>query len=165
MDDYKVKLRRYEDDLNVGGIGVIILGAWDVLKVVMHGLMNLKDNLTIEVYEGDEKTVAAVAIAVFVAVILFIFFLVFKIHLYIGLNASRAAKGEPYKKGYYKGAIIILVMSVIGMSGYIEEFKDIKNIDKTVASIIVDLTTIYILWIVISSTRKIKKLRSSQAGE
>ena len=117
MCDEKVKLRRYEDDLHVGGIGVVILGAWDVLKVVIHGIMNLKADISLEAVAGEDKVIGAVIVAVIIAVILFLFFLVFKIHLYIGLNASKAARGEPYKKGYYKGAVILLVLSVISIFG------------------------------------------------
>ena len=165
MDDYKVKLRRCEDDLNVGGTGVIILGAWDFLKVVMYGFTNVKNNLNLDEFTGEEKTIATVFAILLIAVILLLFFFVFKIHLYIGLNASKAAKGEPYKKGYYKAAVILLILFVTGMFAYIPELKDIENIDNTIASFIVDLTTIYILWIVVSSTRKIRELRSLNSGE
>ena len=157
-----IQLRRYEDDLNVGGMGVIMLGAWDILKVLIYALMNIKDEFRFEEFAEGDEMIAAAVIAVIIAVLVLLFFLVFKIHLYIGLNASRAARGEPYKKGYYTGAIILLVLSVSGTFSYIFEFKDLANIDTTLASLLVDLTTVYILWTVISSTRKIRKLKSSQ---
>ena len=160
METDKVKLRRYEDDLNVGGIGVIILGAWDVLKVIMQLIMEGKNEIDLESYSGEEHAIAVGVTIAFIAVFLLIVLLVFRIHLYIGMNASKAAKGQPYKKGYYTGAIILLVISVAGMLAYIGNIKDIENIDITIASFLVDLTTIYILGTVISATRKIRKLRS-----
>lgn len=162
MDSDKVALRRYEDDLNVGGIGVIILGAWDILKVTIQVLMKIKNDFSLDEFSEGDKTLAVVILIAMIAAFLLFFFIVFKIHLYIGLNASKAARGEPYKKGYYTGAIILLVLSVISMSAYVDEIKDFENIDTTIASFIVDLTTIYILWIVISSTRKIRGLKSLQ---
>ncbi|MBR5360403.1 MAG: hypothetical protein IK123_05890, partial [Lachnospiraceae bacterium] len=72
---------------------------------------------------------------------------------------------QPHKKGYYTGAIILLILSVAGMFTYVDELKDLDSIDTTIASFIVDLTTIYILGIVISSTRKIRKLGSLQMQE
>lgn len=165
MDIDKVKLRRYEDDLNVGGLGVVILGAWDFLKIIMGAITTLKKGFSIEELAGEYKTAALVVIIAIITVVTLAAFLIFKIHMYIGLNASKAAKGEPYKKGYYKGAIILLVIFILGMSGYIYLFQDLENIDTTIASFIVDTTTIYILWIVVSSTRKIKQLRSSHTRE
>ncbi len=165
MDNDKVKLRRYEDDLNVGGIGVIILGAWDVLKVIMHLIIEAKNDINLDEFTSQDKTLAVVIIAAVITGVLLFMLIVFKIHLYIGMNASKAAKGEPYKKGYYVGAIILLVLSVLGMFTYIDELKDLAKIDTTIASFIVDLTSVYILWVVVSSTRKIRQLKSSYTQE
>lgn len=157
MDNDKVKLRRFQDDLNVGGLGVVILGAWDVLKIIMHTLIEAKNGINLEELTGEDKAMAIVVIIAIIIGVLLVALVIFKIHFYIGMNASRAAKGEPYKKGYYIGAIILLVLSVMGMSAYIDELKNMESIETTIASFIVDLTTIYVLWIVVSSTRKIRK--------
>ena len=158
MDNDKVKLRRYQDDLNVGGLGVVILGAWSILKIIMHTIIEAKNNISLEEFAEEERWIAVVVVIVVIAGILLVSFLIFKIHFYIGMNASRAAKGEPYKKGYYKGAIILLVLSVMGMFTYIDELKNLDTIDTTIASFIVDLTTVYVLWVVVSSTKKIREL-------
>ena len=158
MDNDKVKLRRYEDDLNVGGLGVVILGAWDILKIIMQVITEVKNDISLEEFADEERTIAVVVIIAVIAGILLVALLVFKIHLYIGMNASKAAKGEPYKKGYYIGAIILLVLFVMSMFTYIDGLTDLDNIDTTIASFIVDLTMIYLLWVVISSTRKIREL-------
>ncbi len=165
MGNDKAKLRRYEDDLNVGGLGIIILGAWDVLKVVMQAIMTTKDNIELEEFAENERAIAVAVIIAVIAVLLLIVLLIFRIHIYIGLNASKAARGEPYKKGYYKGAVILLVLSALSMFAYIGELKDLENIDTTIASIIVDLTSIYILWVVVSSTRKIREYKLSHTQE
>ena len=159
MGDDKVKLRRYEDDLNVGGLGVVILGAWSVLKVLMYTIMEDKNTINLEEIAKEDRAIAVGIFIVIIALTLLMVLLIFKIHLYIGMNASKAARGEPYKKGYYTAAIILLVLSVLSMFTYIEAIKDLDNIDTTIASFIVDLTTIYILWIVVSSTRKIRELK------
>ncbi len=159
MGDDKVKLRRYEDDLNVGGLGVVILGAWSVLKVLMYTIMEDKNTINLEEIAKEDRAIAVGIFIVIIALTLLMVLLIFKIHLYIGMNASKAARGEPYKKGYYTAAIILLVISVLGMFTYIEAIKDLDNIDTTIASFLVDLTTIYILWIVVSSTRKIRELK------
>ena len=165
MEIDKVRLRRYEDDLNVGGIGVTLLGAWDSLKVSMQLIMEAKNEINLDDYSDDEHTIAVGVVIAVIAVFLLLIFLVFKIHLYIGINASKAAKGQPYKKGYYTGAIILLVISVAGILAYFDDIRDIENIDITIASFMVDLTTIYILGTVISATRKIRKLKSLHSQE
>ena len=165
MENDKVRLRRYEDDLNVGGIGVILLGAWDSLKVSMQLIMEAKNEINLDDYSDEEHAIAVGVVIAVIAVFLLLIFLVFKIHLYIGINASKAAKGQPYKKGYYTGAIILLVISVAGILAYFDDIRDIENIDITIASFMVDLTTIYILGTVISATRKIRKLKSLHSQE
>ncbi len=165
MDSDKVKLRRYQDDLYVGGLGVVILGAWSVLKVIMYAIIEAKNDIILEEFADEEKAIAVVVLLVVIAGIVLVSILIFMIHLYIGLNASKAAKGEPYKKGYYKGAIILLVLSAMGMFAYIGELKNAENIDTTIASFIVDLTTVYILWVVVSSTKKIRELNSLHMQE
>ncbi|MCR5475576.1 MAG: hypothetical protein K6F28_10300 [Lachnospiraceae bacterium] len=165
MDKDKVKLRRYEDDLNVGGLGVAILGAWDVLKVIMHVMIEGKNEINLEGFAGEDMAIVVGVLIAIIAAILLIFLLIFKLHLYIGLNASKAARGEKYKKGYYKAAIILLVLSVIGMFAYIYELKDPKNIETTIASFIVDLTSVYVLWLVVSNTRKIRQINSLREQE
>ena len=160
MGNDTVKLRRYQDDLNVGGLGVVILGAWGVLKVIMYVIIEAKNEINLEEFVDDERTIVVALFIAIIVVALLMALLIFKFHMYIGLNASKAAKGEPYKKGYYKGAIILLVLSVLGMFAYFNERRILENIETTIASFIVDLTTIYILWVVVSSTRKIRALKS-----
>ena len=165
MGNDTAKLRRYRDDLNVGGLGVVILGAWDVLKVIMYVIFEAKKEINLEEFVDDERTIVVAIYIAIIAVVLLMALLIFMIHMYIGLNASKAAKSEPYKKGYYTGAIILLVLSVLGMFAYFDKRRDLENIDTTIASFIVDLTMIYILWVVVSSTRKIRALKSLHTQE
>ena len=71
----------------------------------------------------------------------------------------------PYKKGYYVWAIILLVLSVLNLTEYIDRIRNLEEIETTVASLIIDLTFIYILGTLIVSTRKIKALRKAQIQE
>ena len=54
MNTEKAELRKYEDDLNVSGMGVIIMGAWSIVRVLIGLFMNTKDflNPDDEEYEG-----------------------------------------------------------------------------------------------------------------
>ena len=161
MNSDKALLRRQEDNLNVCGMGVIILGAWDVLKVVMQAILEAKDayQFDLEVSE-DEKAIALVVIIAIIGVLILLSGLIFLIHFYIGRNAMKNAKGQPYKKGYFVWAVIILVLSLLGTLSYADEIKEAEAIETTIASIIVDITSIYILVNLVISTRKVKELRA-----
>ena len=158
----KAKLRRYEDDLNVSGAGVIIMGAWAVVRVLIE--VFLQTNPSEELAkEAPEDRLPILLIVIAMVVILSA--VVLTIHLYIGLNAMRAAKGMKYSRGYYAVAIILLILTVLGLSSYSEGLKDIDNIDTTIAAMLVDLTTIYILAVTVISTRRIRSIKKKVPGE
>jgi len=159
MNTENAELRRYEDDLNVSGTGVIIMGAWSVVRVLIELFMNTREYLNID---NEDPESAMMSIALAVAVIVVISFVIMKVHLYIGLNAMRAAKGREHKEGYFVAAIIIAVLSVLALFTYKEAFKNIESIDTTMASILVDITTIYIFIVVIVSSIRIKKIKGDR---
>ncbi len=152
----KARLRKYEDDLNVSGTAVVVLGAWSIVKVFIQAFLGTRDSIELDKEDLITRVLAVLAVIAIMAIISFI---IMKIHLYIGLNAMRAAKGKEHKKGYFVGAVIILILSILSLITYKEKFRDLENIDTTIASIIVDLTTIYIFAIVIISSLKIKELK------
>ncbi len=156
MNTEKAELRRYEDDLNVSGTGVIIMGAWSIIRVLIELFLNTKEYLNID----DEDPGAMIAgMAVVIAIIAVLSLIIMKVHLYIGLNAMKAAKGMQHKKGYFVAAIIVAVLSVLSLWTYKEEFQDLEKIDTTLASMLVDITAIYIFVMVIVSSIKIKKIK------
>ncbi len=156
MNTEKAELRRYEDDLNVSGTGVIILGAWSIIRVLIELFMNTKEYLN---FDGEDPDSAMMGMVLVIAIIVVVSFVIMKIHLYIGLNAMRAAKGREHKEGYFVAAIIIAVLSVLSLATYAEDLQDLDKIDTTLASILVDITTIYIFIVVIVSSIRIKKIK------
>ena len=167
MNSDACNLRRYEDNLNVCGVGVVILGAWDVFKAVVQ-FLTLTKNMAGDYFDqvgAEEKGFAVGFLIVFIAIVLFVIALIFLLHAYVGINASRAAKRLPYKKGYYVWAILLLVLSVISLVSYVDTIRHLAEIETTVAALIIDLTYIYILGTVIVSTRRIKALKASQGCE
>ncbi len=156
MNTEKAELRRYEDDLNVSGTGVIVLGAWSIIRVLIELFMNTKEYLN---FDGEDPDSAMMGMVLVIAIIVVVSFVIMKIHLYIGLNAMRAAKGREHKEGYFVAAIIIAVLSVLSLATYAEDLQDLDKIDTTLASILVDITTIYIFIVVIVSSIRIKKIK------
>ena len=161
MDNSKARLRRYEDDLYVSGTGVIIMGAWGVVKVILGIFFGADSELFLEADSVLEKTAVIILTVILVGIISA---LIMKFHVYIGLNAVRAATGKNYKKGYIIGDVILLLLTVVGIISYKDRFSDTKNIDSTIASMLVDLTTIYVCVIVIISTKRIEKIKQAVSG-
>ena len=161
MDNTKAMLRKYQDDLYVSGTGVIIMGAWGVVKVVLGMFLGADRELYMEVEPGMSKALAVVLVVILVVIMSA---LIMKFHVYIGLNAVRAAKDKGYKKGYIIGDVILLLLTVVGIISYKDRFKDTDNIDSTIASMLVDLTTAYVCVIVIISTKRINELKQSVTG-
>ena len=60
--------------------------------------------------------------------------------------------------------MILLLLTVVGIISYKDRFKDTDNIDSTIASMLVDLTTIYVCVIVFISTKKIKQIKQIISG-
>ena len=56
----------------------------------------------------------------------------------------------------------MMVLTIVSMAFYIVMFKDLDNIDTTIASVFIDLTTIYIFAGILISTRRIKELKAQQ---
>lgn len=156
MDNNAALLRRYEDDLYVSGTGVLVLGLWGVLKAVLLSFSEYKDLYHFETGNPKDDFFVTAFTVVFMGIVLL---LILGFHAYIGINAMRAAKGKEYKKGYYTGAIILLILLVSTFYSYVEMFKDLVKIDTNIASVLVDLTTVYVLVMVIVSSNRIKKLK------
>lgn len=147
----KAKLRRCENDLYIAGLGVILFGAWDAVKIVFYALFG-DYAIPTTVAQGEYAVQIIAWIVVFALAAL-----VTGINLFIGLNAQRAARGKDYKKGYYVMTIIILVISVLSMITYWNSLQNLENIETTIASILVQLTSIYIYFTIIRSTQQIRQ--------
>ncbi|WP_034444076.1 hypothetical protein [Butyrivibrio sp. AE2032] len=166
MNSEKALLRRHEDNLNVCGMGIIILGAWDVLKVIMQLLLESKEMFQFDLEATEEeKAITLVVLIAIIAIFILLSALIFLFHVYIGRNAMKEAKGQPFKKGYFVWAVILLVLSLLGTLSYADEIKEAEVLSTTIASIIVDLTSIYILATLVISSRKVKALRAELTQE
>ena len=155
----KVKIRKYRDDLNVCGLSVIVLGVWSVVKAIIELFTEFKNDLNLEADTEAEKIFGVILV-----VLIFggIAALIMWLHLYVGLNAMKAARSQSHKKGYFGVCIFLCVLTVASLGTYLEEFKDLGKIDTTLAALLVDLTTIYIFTVIIISTYKMRKLGAEQ---
>ena len=155
----KVKIRKYRDDLNVCGLSVIVLGVWSVVKAIIELFTEFKNDLNLEADTEAEKIFGIILVVLIFGVLAA---LIMWLHLYVGLNAMKAARSQPHKKKYFGVCIFLCVLTVASLGTYLEEFKDLDKIDTTLAALLVDLTTIYIYAVIIISTYKMRKLGADQ---
>ena len=81
------------------------------------------------------------------------------------MQPRRAARGRKYRKGYYAGAIIMMVVVASSLYAYKDMFSDPYKVDTNIASMLVDLTTIYFFALVVVSTNRVRKLREKLASD
>ncbi|MCR5487789.1 MAG: hypothetical protein K6F35_09725 [Lachnospiraceae bacterium] len=162
MNTENAKLRRVEDDLNVSGMGAVILGAWGILRAVIEILTETAEFFDFGEVSPVEKKIYT---ALMLSFILGFLVLVSWVHMHVGLNAMREARGKPYKKRYLIPAVIYIIALIASLSLYGEDFQDEDKLDTTIASILVDLTTIYLFIIVVRSALKIRKIRRDMPKE
>ena len=160
-DNSKVRLRRYEDDLYVSGTGIIIMGAWGVIKLLLGVFLGEDRDLF---FEADSELGQTAAIILTTLMVGILSVLIILLHVHIGLNAVRAARGKEYKKSYLIWNALLLLLNIVSFIGYYDMFDDMENIDSTIASILVDLTSVYVCLIVIISANRIKKIKQVISG-
>ncbi|MBO4904894.1 MAG: hypothetical protein J5367_06695 [Lachnospiraceae bacterium] len=157
MESDKIRLRRYEDDLYVSGTGAIVMGIWAVTKTIMELFFVYTD---IFKYDNADPSVTTAEYIISYILLGLILVLILWFHYYAGINAVRAAKGRKYKKGYFAMTVFLLVMTILSLASYADDGD--SNSDTTAASFLVDLTTIYIFVMIIISSVRIRKLKSTQ---
>ena len=162
MGSEKAKLRRYEDDLNVSGTGALIMGVWMLVKTLIQAMMTPIFSLA---FEGEDPALVPYIRAAAVFVVSSLLLVVVVMHLYIGINAIRDARGREYKKGYRKLSAFLMVLTLLGFASYKNFLSRQETFLMSIASMIVDVTSIYIFAIILRSSGKIKQLRAEQKRE
>ena len=151
----KEKIRKLKHNLYISGIGVILLGAWGCLKVVM-----------LLYFSGggiDSSEVEAEYLLLFQLValitIMFTNAIIMAFHLYVGINAMKAGKKGNKKKLYLFVAAFMGLLSFLSLRGdFLIIREDIMQIDVAIASFLTDVAFIFIIFDIIYSSVKIRKL-------
>ena len=158
----KEKIRQLKHNLYISGIGVILLGVWGCLKATM----------TLYLSEGgiDTSEIEAEYIPIFMGALLIMLILlniiIMAFHLYVGLNAMKAGKRGNRKKAYLYVAAFMGVISLFSFAGDYEIVQgDITKIDVAIASTLVDFVFIFIIFDIIYSSVKIRKMEKLISDE
>ena len=158
--EIEIKLRHYKNNLAIGGRNYIIFGVWTVVKLLMElTLGDLRFSLLVDetVKNGVERSFAIICITVFIALL---FAIIMIIHLMIGKNAVRFGKSQENRKRFYLYTSIVALINIIGLASYpIGIMNGTSALNLTlIASVLVDLSMIFILLDLFYSALVIEKL-------
>ena len=155
-----MKLRRYQTNLNISGLGVIAFGGWGLLKVILLLLMDPK---AIREAAGMEMG-ETVNIGTFTAVLLLFVLFDFAFRFYIGFSARREAKGKKKNIIYLVIAFLLLIASVISIIiGLVQISFD--TIFDTIVVMVVEITSALATLELVISAIQVRKLRKIPVEE
>lgn len=158
--EIEIKLRRYKNNLAIGGRGYIIFGVWAVVKLLMELSMGeVTFSYLIEeiVKNGVDRLFAIIFTTVF---LVFLFAIIINIHLMVGKNAVRFGKSQENRKRFYIYTSIVALANIIGIITYpVGIMTGLTTFSLTfIASLLVDLSVVFILTDLFYSALMIEKL-------
>ena len=173
-DSNRVKLRRYSKNVVINGLGVIMFGAWSVIKIMLMYIYNPAYKADLVRY--DENGLREINYPILLGITIFAV-LIAGVHFYLGTQAINYGRGRSEKKTYLFVVAILLfwtVTSSIGSIIYISQdiadiaditditdIMDIKYIDDKIVTTFTDAIFISILIDLFYSTIKVANIRKS----
>ena len=163
-EEILAQIRRYSRNIQISGTVVIVYGIWSIIKFLAPlflGGSNIAELLGIDELEYEHYGWAAIA------VIIVALSIIFWAHYSIGSGALRYAKGKKKSKGFFIGALIFFIITVISMVQYFMSFdggdEDVY-LDEILTSIMMDLTFLFVLFDLMRSTYRVNKLRKLEGN-
>ncbi len=159
-----IKIRHLRDNLIHAGYGYIIFGIWSVIKLFMMSTMQKEYSGMLGDSSGVSPEDYPIAIAITVAAYLIMIIFTLGMHLWIGYGAVRYGKGTGHRKYYVVLSVIGIIMTLVLLPLYFwnpSEGTPIIPDDTTIASILVDITLVFVFLDMIVSTVRIDRLMKS----
>ena len=161
--DISVGLRRYSNNLVIAGRGYILFGLWSVVKALMMITMQQEfmQNVlgTVGPSELSDKAVKLLVVIVFLVFSLIALY----IHLHIGRGAVRYGKGTSSRRGFIIWGVIVSAVMIFDIPFYFTDKVQSNTI--IAASIVVDITEVYILIDMMYSAHMLKRLKKEEGRE
>ncbi len=158
-EDTKARMRRYNRNIEISGLVVIVYGFWTVIKFLIPVIIGTSKVFQLlemdpQEYEEDKWIIFLILVGLFGVMILS--------HYFLGRMAISYARGKRNKIGFLILAVIILVSTVTFLPEYLTEIQTLKTFedwDNIIAEFMVDMTLIFVLCDMVISTFRVRKLR------
>lgn len=152
------KIRHLQHNMYIDGMGVILLGLWSALKVFAIMAEEIRSIENSYALPGQ----IFLTIKIIASVMIFIFILlIWLYHYYVGSGAIKAGKGRTMPKIYYFWTVVFLLINIFGLPSYFFADHTTKISDTGFAAMLVDFTIIFIVIDLLSSARRLKKLKNT----
>lgn len=155
-------IKRYRSNIYFGGRYFILFGVWSVLRILMMFMMNSEfaEQLFsgVDLSEIDESLVPVV----YSLTLIVSFVIVMVIHLIIGVGAIRYSRDKGHRRFFLFIAVLALAVTLSFVPMDLIEADKIDAI--AIASALVDATMAYLLFDVVFSAFKLKKLIGEGRG-
>ena len=149
----QVKIRRFRDNLRLAGMGCIVFGIWDVVKLFMTFSMQ-REELD-KIIRNVNRTDVSRQFIILVCVVLFLILsvIVMSIHTSVGIGAIRYSKGRKKHKTFVIGAAAFMILTITTLPVTLKDSggDQITITPTVIASLIADITLAYILFDMIVS--------------
>jgi hypothetical protein len=155
-EESRVKARKYNKNIEISGEAMIMFGVWQVVKIALSFLVETEDVRRI-VNRADLDMQTYLIIAILASFMVFVIVMIF--HLSIGLGALRYAKGKSKRKGFLFLSVLVVLGTVFFMPSYVNNLDNERDIDTTIASIMVDVTMIFIQIDMMTSVIRLERLK------
>lgn len=146
-DERHRQLRHYKKNMEVGGVAMLMFGIWSVIKMLIQSLLGEKPDFGLEVDREDLAIVKVFFILISLSFMLFVFFVYFR----IGIGAIKYARGTGKSRRFLIWAVLVLVFTLFSIPLYFTGTIEIETLDVSVASMLVDLTLIFVITDIIRS--------------
>ncbi|MCR4807054.1 MAG: hypothetical protein K5857_05200 [Lachnospiraceae bacterium] len=155
MQDDNALIRKYRKNIEVSGLALIIIGAWSVLKTVLTLLLGAKsfqELIGATDSEMEEYRVIYIVTMIMICAVALLFF------LYLGTSAVKFSAGRKKKKTFLYIASVFGILTLAGIPLYFTSDDLIQNIDTVLASVLVDLSTCFLIYDMVFSAHRLRKL-------
>ena len=158
------KIRRAKGDLRISGLAYMAFGIWEVLKVAIEigtGIIDPFGFAGLNQYDADVIFLSALIILVFLSAI------ILTLHFYVGFSSMRFSKDPTTSRHFLNVSLLLTLYYCIELPFmlYGSFTLDRSVDDTTIASILFELTSIFILTDIIRSGRILKKSVGKETGE
>ncbi|MCR4740402.1 MAG: hypothetical protein K5886_09130 [Lachnospiraceae bacterium] len=151
-----IELRKYKKNIEVSGFALIIIGMWTTIKyLIMFSLGSDSAKSISSLYHSYDNVIYRIIVIISTALT---FIIIFSIYCYIGRSAIKYAAGKKQSTFFLFIALFLLIATIVGIPSYFLIDSEIQGIETVIASILVDISTCIMLYDIISSVFRIRKL-------
>ena len=166
-DPKQIAIRKYQNTLIVVGTGIILFGAWTVVKVLGSFFMLREETVAaMRKLSGEaiDELPDSVVFYITLAVVLLIMLISLAVRSYVGLSAISEGRGRKRRRLYLPLAVIMIIS---GIMSFVTSFFVVNgenalgalSQDTTLSGLIIELTSIVMLTEMVVSAVRIRKLK------